>query len=101
MKRVALLVALALLAGLTLAPAVAGEKKTHEMTAEVVSVDAAAKTITIKDEKGEQHTAPVLAEALASLGSVKAGDKITVTCLDNEKGEHQGVTAIKPAKASK
>ena len=98
MKRIALLVAVALLAGLTFAPAVAGEKKTHEMTVDVVSVDLNAKMITIKDEKGEQHAAPVLPEALASLKSVKAGDKITLTCLDNDKGEHQGVTAIKPVK---
>jgi hypothetical protein len=71
------------------------------MNAEIVSVDATAKTITIKDEKGEQHTAPVLGDAVASLATVKAGDKVTLTCLDDDKGQHQGVTAIKPMKAGK
>ena len=79
----------------------AREKKTHEMTAEVVSIDVAAKTITIKDDKGEQKTAPVLPEALGSLKNIKAGEMVVLTCLDNDKGEHQGVTAIKPAPAKK
>jgi len=76
----------------------AADKKTHEMTVTVVSMDMTAKTITVKDDKGAEKTAPVLAEALASLKTVKAGDMVVLTCLDNEKGEHQGVTAIKAAK---
>jgi len=76
----------------------AADKKTHEMTVTVVSMDMTAKTITVKDDKGAEKTAPVLAEALASLKTIKAGDMVVLTCLDNEKGEHQGVTAIKAAK---
>jgi len=68
---------------------------THEMKVEVVSVDAKAKTITMKDEKGESHTAPLLGAAIAEAKNLKAGDKITCTCQDNEKGEHEGVKAIK------
>jgi hypothetical protein len=73
---------------------------THNVTAEVVSVNAEKKELTIKDDKGESHTAPVEGKAIAELKSVKAGEKVTVTCRDNEKGEHQAITAIKPAAAT-
>src|SRR3982751_5560929 len=66
--------------------AVADKGKTHEVTAEVVSVDAVKNTITLKGEK-ENHTAPVDAKAAGALKTVKAGDKVTVTCWDNAKGE--------------
>ena len=79
-------------------PAAAAEKgKTHEVTAEVVSVDAEKNTITIKGEK-ENKTAPVDAKAAGALKTVKAGDKVTLTCWDNAKGEHVKVVAIAPAK---
>lgn len=73
---------------------------THDVTAEVVSINAEKKEITLKDDKGESHTAPVEGKAIAELKTVKAGEKVTVTCRDNEKGEHQAVTAIKPAAAT-
>ena len=66
----------------------------HDVTAEVVSVDLAAKVITIKDETGASRKVPVLPSALESLKTVKAGDNVLLTCQDNEKGEHQGVSAI-------
>jgi hypothetical protein len=56
-------------------------------------------TITLKGEK-ENHTAPVDAKATGALKTVKAGDKVTVTCWDNAKGEHEKVIAIVPAKAA-
>jgi hypothetical protein len=110
MKRFALLLSLIFVAGVAVAqtkpaekpaaPAKAAEKapaaKTHEVTAEVVSVDTVKNTITLKGEKGN-NTAPVEGKALASLKTVKAGEKVTVTCRDNEKGEHQAITEIKPA----
>ncbi len=78
----------------------AAEKgKTHEVTAEVVSVDAEKNTITIKGEK-ENKTAPVDAKAAGALKTVKAGDKVTLTCWDNAKGEHVKVIAIAPAKTA-
>ena len=98
-KLVSVLGVLAIAGLLFVQVANAGDKKTHEMTVTVVSMDVNAKTITIKDEKGAEKTAPVLADALGSLKALKAGDKIVVTCLDNDKGEHQGVSAIKPAKS--
>jgi hypothetical protein len=79
------------------AKAVAEKGKTHEVTGEVVSVDAAKSTITIKGEK-ENHTSPVDAKAAGALKTVKAGDKVTLTCWDNAKGQHEKVVAIAPAK---
>jgi hypothetical protein len=72
----------------------------HDVTAEVVSADPMKNEITLKDEKGKSQTAPVQGSAIASLKTVKAGDKITVTCMDDEKGQHKAVTAIKPATAA-
>jgi hypothetical protein len=83
----------------TTAPAV----KTHQVTTEVVSVDTTKHTITLKGEK-ENTTAPVEGKALTHLKNVKAGEKVTVTCRDNDKGEHQAVTeiaAVKEAPAAK
>lgn len=95
MRKLALATVVLLIAGLTL-PLAAG--KTHDVTADVVSVDLAAKTITVKGEKGDM-TAPVKDSALEALKKVKVGDKVVLTCQDNDKGEHEAVTAIKPAKA--
>jgi Cu/Ag efflux protein CusF len=83
------------LAAVLPAAAWAGTTKTHDTTAEVVSVDVKAKTITLKDEKGESHTAPLMGKAVDEAKHLKAGDKVTATCQDNEKGEHEGVTALK------
>jgi Cu/Ag efflux protein CusF len=69
--------------------------KTHQMKATVVSIDIEGKKITIKDEKGEEKTSPVMDKAVSQLKDLKAGDQVTLTCHDNAKGEHEGVTAIK------
>jgi Cu/Ag efflux protein CusF len=102
MKNTARLLSLVVAAGLAFAGAsttlVLAAEKTHEMTTQVVSVDLKAKTITIKDEKGENKTAPVLEQALESLKTVKAGDRVTLTCLDDENGQHKGVSGIKHVK---
>src|SRR5881397_1141743 len=106
MKRIALLLCGALLASLALAGGAEHEKmhekmmgKSHKVTAEVVSMDAANKTITIKTDEGEK-TVPVMGKAVAELKNLKAGQKIVLTCKDNEKGEHTGVTHIEMAKAT-
>jgi hypothetical protein len=113
MKKFALLLSLIFVAGVALAqepakptapakpaPAKAATKapavKTHDVTTEVVSIDSVKHTITLKGEN-ENTTAPVEGKALTHLKSIKAGEKVTVTCRDNEKGEHQAVTEIKPA----
>jgi len=118
MKKFALLLSLVFVAGVAAADqtqkadaakpaakATASEKsataaKTHDVTAEVVSVDAANKTITIKGEK-DNTTAPVEGKAIAALKNVKAGEKYVLTCRDDEKGAHQAVTAIHPAAGAK
>ena len=58
-------------------------------------IDVKAKTISLKDAQGESHTAPLMGKAVDEAKHLKAGDKVTATCQDNEKGEHQGVTALK------
>jgi hypothetical protein len=70
--------------------------KTHEVEAEIVSYDAAAKTLTLKGTP-DNKTVPVDAKAVASVKDLKAGDKVTLLCRDNEKGEHQGVAGVKHA----
>src|SRR6266850_388122 len=69
--------------------------KTHEMKGEIVSVDLEGKTITFKDEKGEEHTAPVMAKALETLKTLRRGDKVILTGVDSEKGEHEAVSEIR------
>ncbi len=106
MKKFALLLSALLVAGAayasqaTNAPAKTKEPaksaamgKTHTVEAEVVSADTTAKTLTIKTDKGDQ-TVPVEGAAVSELKSVKAGEKVKLTCRDNEKGEHQAITHI-------
>jgi hypothetical protein len=83
-----------------LSPAAAAGK-THDMTGTVVSVDVDAKMITFKDDTGTSMTVPVLDKAVGTLKTLKADQKVTLTCQDNEKGDHEGVSAIKVAKATK
>jgi glucose/arabinose dehydrogenase len=80
------------------APAKAAMAKTHVVEAEVVSADAAAKTITIKGEPNK--TMPVDAAAAAHLATLKAGEKVKLTCRDNDKGEHEAITHIAVEKAA-
>lgn len=75
--------------------ALAGNYKYHDAPVTVVSADMKAHTLTIKGDDGSTHTAPVEGNAMKELGNVKAGDKVTVTCKDTDKGEHLSVTEIK------
>ena len=103
----ALAIASVLACGVALAapaPAAAASKEapkttTHEMTVTVVSMDAKAHTLTVKDDAGKEMTAKCMEGAVKEMSSVKAGEKVSLTCKDNAKGEHLGVVAIKPAKA--
>lgn len=101
MSRVAVLMVAVLMTGMLLvavAPAVAAGK-THDMKGTVVSVNVEGKTITFRDDTGTSITAPVLDAAAGSLKSVKAGDNVTLTCQDNDKGEHEGISKIQSASA--
>jgi hypothetical protein len=71
--------------------------KTHVVEAEVVSADVTAKTLTIKGDPNK--TVPVDAAAVASLKTLKAGEKVKLTCRDNDKGDHEAVTQITVEKA--
>jgi hypothetical protein len=66
--------------------------KSHEVEAEVVAVDGEKNTITLKTAAGEA-TSPVDAKAQASLSSLKPGQKVTVVCRDDDKGDHKAVEA--------
>ena len=104
MKKLAVLLSLSLVVVATAPLAQAAAKapahshaamagKTHEVQAEVVSTDTAKSTLTIKGDK-DNKTLPVDKKAMASLKAVKAGDKVTLTCWDNAKGEHVKITGI-------
>ncbi len=97
MKLLSLLIVTLLVAGLALAqqPPAKGGAKTHSVTGEVVSADTDAKTITVKQAKGENFTAPVDDSVATQLANLKAGDKVTLTCRDNDKGEHLVVQITK------
>ena len=103
MRKLALLVCAVFVAGLILCQVqtVSAAAKTHDLTGTVVSIDVQGKKITFKDDTGTSITSPVLDKAVDSLKKVKAGDKVTLTCQDNEKGDHEGVSAIKVATAEK
>jgi len=77
----------------------AAKSTTHEVTGTVVSTDAKAHTVTLKDDSGKELTAKCMGNAVKEMSSLKAGEKVTCTCKVNEKGEHLGVVAIKPAKS--
>ena len=80
------------------APAKPATVKTHVVEAEVVSADLTASTLTIKGEK-ENAILKVDASAASQLKAVKAGEKVKLTCRDNDKGEHEAVTHIVVEKA--
>jgi len=70
----------------------AAAAKTHVVEAEVVSTDATAKTLTIKGDPNK--TVTVDAAAVGSLKDLKSGDKVKLTCRDNDKGEHEAIVKI-------
>lgn len=112
MKKFALLLSLVFVAGVAVAEeakkpveatkapiAAAAPVKAENVDAEIVSVDATAKTITIKGEK-ENKTFNVDAKALATLKTVKAGEKVSLTVADNAVTEIKAAVAktVAPAK---
>jgi hypothetical protein len=105
MKKIALLltgamiVAGAALAAETKSATKPATAKTHVVEAEVVSADAAASTLTIKGTP-DNKTVKVDAAAAAQLKALKAGEKVKLTCKDNDKGEHEAITHITVEKAA-
>lgn len=76
------------------APAVKTEPvKAVSVKGEVVSTDAAAKTITVKDAAGTTTTYTATGAAVAALAKVQAGDSVTIT--------HRDMNATRIVKATK
>jgi len=69
----------------------------HELAGEIVSVDAEKKTVTFKNDGGESLTWTAEGKALASLKSVKAGDKVTIHYAVDAKGAPKSATEITSA----
>lgn len=78
-------------------------EKAAPMKAEVVSTDAAAKTITVKDASGSNVTLTATGSAVAELSKVKAGDMVMVTKSENNATKISKVkeTATKAHKEKK
>ena len=112
MKKLSLLLGLALAAGLASAPAASAASTHHHATAthaklkaikaegEVVSVDPTAKTATVK-VGGEEMIHPVKGKAaVAELSKLKPGEHVRLTVMANAAGEHQYISSIHPAPAT-
>ena len=101
MRRMAFLLVVFLTAGLlvNISASRLPEDKTHKFTAVIVSVNTAAKTITFTLDDGKEMTSPVEGKAEDVYKDLKEGDKVELTCHDNDKGEHkaiQNIVKIKP-----
>ena len=104
MKKLSIVLASLVIFGLVALPVLAAEAakgKTHDVTVEFVSYDATAKTVKFKTDKGEEKTAPVMESAAKEFAKLHAGEKVVMTCQDNEKGEHQAITMVKAAPQKK
>jgi hypothetical protein len=107
MKKLAMTLALALVAGaaLTEAGSMTGTAPENEkgarisdqtMEGEVISADATGKVLTIKADSGDNKTLSVDGKALTALKSVKAGDRVTVKVTNNSVTEIKTKTATQP-----
>lgn len=72
-----------------------------ETAGEVVSVDAAKKTVTFKNDKGETLTWPAEGAAVDSLRTLKAGEKVAITYSVDAAGAPKAIIAVKAAPATK
>jgi hypothetical protein len=88
-----------LILAITLLPlAAAAAESSHDVNGTFVSGDAKKNIFTMKLEDGTSSTGKAEGNAAKQLASLKYGDKIVVTCKDNDKGEHVAATDIKVAK---
>ena len=63
----------------------------HKVTGEVISSDASANTLTVKDSKGKNYTFKADGDAAPRLTDLKAGDRVKV----NYKKSHGEMVATK------
>jgi len=110
MKKLAMLVTFAMAAGVAFAqepqpgqPAAKAPEKAYgqaekavknEVTGEVVALDTVKKTITFKSEMGVEKTRPAEGAAADTLKDLKTGDKVTISCAVDEKGQPKSATRI-------
>lgn len=83
MKNITVLLGLFLAAGLAVAEQDQMKAKDAALSAEVVSVDASSKTITVRAKESPSSasvTLPVQGQATDALKDVKAGDTVSLTC---------------------
>jgi uncharacterized lipoprotein YehR (DUF1307 family) len=73
-------------------------EKSQKLTAEVVSVDPIAKTITFKDDKGESRSATAVKKAALYIRNLNPGDKAVLTCRQDDKGDIKQITNFKTVK---
>lgn len=71
--------------------------KTHQFNAEFVSADENAKTVTVKTADGKNLILRAEDQAMNAAKNLKAGDSVTITCRDNDKGVHEAVVSIEKA----
>jgi hypothetical protein len=76
-------------------PAFIAAEKTHDLTVDIVSFDDKAKTIRIRDDEGVLRTAPLLGKAVAESRTFFVGDRVVITCHDDGRGGHRGITALR------
>ncbi len=99
MKRVICVLSALLILSLTLGGAAMGAGKTTErtqkITAEIVSVDSMAKTITIKRDNGQNTTAEAADKAMVYIRDLTPGEKALFTCALDDKGEITKITKFK------
>lgn len=78
--------------------AAAGGFKYHEVKGTFVSGDPKTNEFTIKFDDGSTSTGKAEGKAIKQAAALKPGDKIELTCKDNDKGEHLAATQIKVLK---
>jgi Cu/Ag efflux protein CusF len=86
MKR-SLTLALVLLIGLAFATVGFAAEKTSKMSGEVTKIDAAAKTVTVKDKQGEKEFSiadDVKLGVYKAIDEIKAGEKVAVSFVEKE-----------------
>jgi hypothetical protein len=72
--------------------------KYHDVEGEFVSADAKTHMFTIKLDDGTTSTGKAEGNAVKQLKGLKQGNKVLLTCKDDEKGEHLAATEIKVIK---
>lgn len=113
MKKFALLSSFLLVATVASAAPTTHHSKSHDaakvaakgegasVSAEVVSVDAAKKTVTFKNDKGETLTWPAEGAAVDSLKTLKAGEKVAISYSVDANGAPKAIIAVKTAPAAR